>query len=114
MRVLLCLVLTTAGAVAADDVAAAAKAILDRSCIKCHGPDKQKGGLRLDSHAALLKGGKEGKVVVAGEPDQSRLIAAVGWADEDTRMPPKQKLSDADIATLTEWVRGGAEWPAAK
>jgi mono/diheme cytochrome c family protein len=105
-------VLLSVSALAAADTASAARAILERSCVKCHGPDKQKGGLRLDSHAAVRKGGTEGEVVVAGEPEKSRLIAAIGWTDEDTRMPPKQKLSDEDIAILTEWVRAGAAWPA--
>ncbi len=62
------ILLTTSGMLAAADTASAAKTILERSCLKCHGPDKQKGGLRLDSHAAVLKGGKEGVVVVAGDP----------------------------------------------
>jgi len=110
MRLLIGLLLSSS-VLAAADSAAAAKAILERSCITCHGPDKQKGGLRLDSHAAIRKGGKEGEVVVAGDPANSRLIAAIGWEDEDTRMPPKRKLSDEDIATLTEWVRAGAPWP---
>ena len=113
MRILLGLLLAIPCTWAVDDTAAAAQAVFERSCIKCHGPDKQKGGLRLDSHAAVLKGGKHGPVVIAAKPDKSALIAAVGWADADTRMPPKQKLSDADIAALTAWVEAGAPAPAA-
>lgn len=112
MRILLCLLATIPVAMAADDLATAAKAILDRSCITCHGPEKQKSGLRLDSHAAVLKGGKGGVAVVPGDAAKSPLVAAVAWTDEDTRMPPKKKLSDADIATLGAWVAAGAPWPA--
>lgn len=108
MRILVCLLATVSLTSAADEVAVAAKAVFDRSCIKCHGPDKQKGGLRLDSQAAVLKGGKNGAVVVAGAPEKSALVAAIGWTDEDMRMPPKQKLADADIAALTAWVKAGA------
>jgi len=111
MRTLIGLFFVASSAVAADDAAAKAVAIIERSCLKCHGAEKQKSGLRLDSHAALLKGGKEGVVVVAGQPEKSRLVAAVEWKDEDTRMPPKQKLSDEDIAVLSAWVKAGAAWP---
>ncbi len=114
MRFLICLLVAASIASAADEVAAAAKAVLDRSCIQCHGPDKQKSDLRLDSHAAMLKGGKGGAVVVPGAPEKSALVAAIGWTDEDTRMPPKKKLSDADIAALTAWVAAGAIWPDEK
>src|SRR5215218_5402129 len=71
--------------------------LLVEHCQSCHGPDKQKGGLRLDSRAALLSGGESGPAVVAGEPDKSRLVKAIGYADSALQMPPKAKLSDADV-----------------
>ena len=55
--------------------------LLIDNCLKCHGEEKQKGGLRLDSHAAILKGGKKGLVLTPGKPENSRLITAVTYKD---------------------------------
>jgi mono/diheme cytochrome c family protein len=84
--------------------------ILAANCVNCHGAKKQKGGLRLDARAAFARGGDNGPALVAGKPEKSRLIEAVLYAGE-IKMPPKGKLSDAEIATLTAWVKGGAPWP---
>ena len=84
--------------------------ILVANCVSCHDAKKQKGGLRLDAKAEFAKGGESGPAVKPGDPAKSQLVAAVGYAGE-VKMPPKGKLSDADIAVLTEWVRGGAPWP---
>ncbi len=84
--------------------------ILATNCVSCHGEKKQKGELRLDQKAWFVKGGESGPAVVPGKPDQSRLVKAIRY-DGDIKMPLKGKLSDADIATLTEWVKGGAPWP---
>lgn len=90
--------------------------VLVEHCGKCHGADprKIKGGLRLDSRAALLRGGDGGPVVVPGDPAKSKLIEAVSYKDVDLQMPPKGKLTDATIADLVTWVRDGAVWPEAK
>ena len=85
--------------------------LLAARCWQCHGPEKRKGGLRLDSADAVRAGGDSGPVVLAGKPGESRLIEAIGYASE-LKMPPKGKLSPAEIAELTEWVRAGAVWPA--
>ncbi len=79
-------------------------------CVDCHGQEKSKGGLRLDSRAAMVKGADSGPVVVPGKPESSRLIAAIRY-EGDIQMPPKGKLKDHEIATLTEWVKLGAVWP---
>jgi mono/diheme cytochrome c family protein len=84
--------------------------ILANSCYDCH-DDTAKGGLRLDSKAAFEKGGKHGKVVVAGEPDKSLLIQAVQQTG-DLKMPKGGKLKPDEVATLVEWVKTGAQWPA--
>jgi cytochrome c553 len=84
--------------------------ILVANCVSCHGAQKQKGELRLDAKAAFAKGGESGPAVVPGDPAKSNLVKAVRY-DDDTKMPPKGKLADADIAILTEWVKGGAPWP---
>ena len=84
--------------------------LLAARCWQCHGSEKSKGGLRLDSAAAIEAGGDSGPVVVPGKPGESRLIEAIRYAGE-LKMPPKGKLSDAEIAELAEWVRTGAIWP---
>ena len=88
--------------------------ILVENCFKCHSvSEKHKGGLLADSLAALLKGGESGPALVPGKPEQSKLIEAVNYKNTDLQMPPKGKLSEAQIAALTTWVRIGAPWPTA-
>jgi hypothetical protein len=84
--------------------------ILAEKCQSCHGPEKQKAGLRLDSRTALLKGSENGPVVVPGDPEKSRLIEAVRY-DSETKMPPKDKLPAEVVEALTAWVKMGAPWP---
>jgi cytochrome c553 len=88
--------------------------LLVEKCYKCHSKeaDKVKGGLLLDTREALLAGGNTGAALIPGKPKDSLLIQAVGYKDEDLQMPPKgEKLSDQQIADLTEWVRRGAPDP---
>jgi Protein of unknown function (DUF1553)/Protein of unknown function (DUF1549)/Planctomycete cytochrome C len=87
--------------------------LLVNRCLDCHGKDKSKGGLRLDARDAMLKGAESGPVVMPGKPDESPLIAAIRYEGE-IHMPPKTKLADQEIAALTDWVRRGAIWPAAR
>src|ERR1041384_1885784 len=61
------------------------------SCFRCHGEEKQKGELRLDSLEALLKGGEDGKVVLPGDSKKSLLVVAVAQIDDEIAMPPKRK-----------------------
>ena len=88
--------------------------VLVQHCYECHADKKQKGDLRVDSQAALLTGGGAGPALVPGDPDRSLLITAVRHSDPDLTMPPKKKLSGAEIAALEQWVKMGAPWPAAK
>ena len=87
--------------------------IFANECYDCHssGSKKLKGELRLDTRAGMLKGGESGAAIVPGKPDESRLIKAVRYKDEDTAMPPKKRLSEAQVADLEAWVREGAPWP---
>src|SRR5437868_12746933 len=80
--------------------------ILSARCYKCHSAEapKPKGGLRLDSREAALKGGDTGPSLVPGKPDQSLLLKAVHWEDPDLQMPPKEKLPAGEIALLREWI----------
>jgi mono/diheme cytochrome c family protein len=88
--------------------------LLTERCYSCHSAkaEKLKGGLYVDSHEGLLKGGDSGAALVAGDPKKSLLIKAVRWVDEDLKMPPKKRLTDEQIADLETWVRAGAFWPA--
>ena len=83
--------------------------ILATRCQGCHGPAKQKGGLRLDARGAMIAGGSTGPAVVPGNPKESLLVDAINYGDT-YQMPPKSKLPDQEIATLTEWVKRGAPW----
>jgi Protein of unknown function (DUF1553)/Protein of unknown function (DUF1549)/Planctomycete cytochrome C len=83
--------------------------ILATRCQGCHGPDKQKGGLRLDARTTILTGGSTGPAIVPGKPDESLLVDAINYG-EANHMPPKSKLPPEEIATLTEWVKRGAPW----
>lgn len=93
--------------------------ILAQNCVGCHGPEKQKGGLRMDTRENLLKGGKDEekviKVVEPGDPAKSMMIEAIEYKNEDIQMPPPkknvdQKLSDDKIAILKEWVKLGVPY----
>ena len=86
--------------------------LLAEQCYSCHGAEKQKGHLRLDSPAAIRAGGESGAVIVPGDPAKSRLIIAVGYQSEDLKMPPKQRLTARQVTDLTEWVKLGAPMPA--
>ena len=65
--------------------------ILEASCFRCHGADRQRGELRLDSLGALLKGGENGKVVEPGRSTKSLLVIAAAQIDDETAMPPKRR-----------------------
>jgi mono/diheme cytochrome c family protein len=85
------------------------KPIIDRNCAGCHVLGGHSGGLRLDSLATLMKGGDDGAVVAFGKPDKSLLAKTIHYEDPDMQMPPKGKLSDADIATIDKWIAESAE-----
>ena len=84
--------------------------LLER-CIECHGDKKQKGGLRLDSKAAWVKGGDSGTSLHPGDPEKSLLIKAVRYTDKELQMPPKHQLSPREVALLEKWVLMGAPDP---
>ncbi len=90
--------------------------LLESKCVECHRGSKAKGGLRLDSLADALKGGKsDGAAVQPGKPEASALIARITSEDEDEVMPPKGKhLDKNEVALLTKWISEGAHWPEIK
>ncbi len=85
--------------------------LLAERCQSCHGEQKTRGGLKLTSRDAILKGGETGPAVVVGQPDKSLLIQAIRYA-ETPHMPPRAKLPEREIAILTRWVQQGLPWPA--
>jgi mono/diheme cytochrome c family protein len=94
------------------DYVADVRPILTKTCYSCHGPDKQRGGLRLDQKAAAFKGGDSGAAIVPGKAAESLLVRYVAGLDPMTKMPPKgELLSSAQVAILRTWVDQGAKWP---
>ena len=84
--------------------------LLINRCFECHGNGQSKGGLSLENRESFQKGSDAGAIVEPGKPDESSLIEAIRHTGT-SKMPPKQKLSDAEIADLTKWVASGAAWP---
>ncbi len=62
------------------------------SCLRCHGEQRPKGGLRLDSLDAALKGGENGKSILPGDSKKSTLVHAAAMIDDETAMPPKRRV----------------------
>lgn len=90
------------------------KPLLQKHCYACHGALKQKGGLRLDTAASVLKGGDSGPSVRPGEPARSVLLERVRSADPEEQMPPKHEgeaLSPAQVNLLSDWIASGARAP---
>ncbi len=92
------------------------KPILDANCGRCHEGTFHRGGLNMDTRESLLKGGHSGPAIVAGDPANSLLVKLIrheGPKDDPMDMPPnKPKLADADIDTVTAWIKAGAVMPA--
>src|SRR5688572_23934958 len=98
---------------ASGDPASAAHKLLSDRCVSCHGPEKQKGGLRLDSREGLLAGGDSGAVIVLSNATASLLYSNVAGLNPDSVMPPKgERLTTNEVALLVSWINSGAPWPA--
>jgi uncharacterized membrane protein len=86
--------------------------LLESKCLSCHGPEKQKGGFRVDRREAMLRGGDSGvPAVVPGDPGRSALVRLILLpGDHDDVMPPSGKppLTDAEILEVCRWIRSGA------
>jgi len=87
--------------------------IFEHACIRCHGADSAKGGLRLDTKEGFLKGGKHGPLVNAKDYEKSELLRRVKLPrDHEDIMPQEtEPLSGPFKNWLTDWVRTGAKWP---
>jgi hypothetical protein len=90
--------------------------VLEHNCSKCHGAAKQKAGLRLDSHAAVLRGSDDGEVVKPGDPGGSELFRRVTLPPGDEDFMPSgdaPALSPAEVSVLQSWIAAGAPSTAA-
>ena len=88
--------------------------VLADRCYKCHSrlADKIKGGFMLDTREGMLHGGDTGPAIVPGKPEDSLIIDAISYKDPDLQMPPKgERLTDQQVADITQWIRMGAPDP---
>lgn len=81
-------------------------------CHSCHGADKQKSGLRLDTKDGFLTGGDSGPAFNTEKPEESLLLDAVRYGN--LQMPPDRKLPEEEIDAIAEWLKNGAAWPDPK
>lgn len=83
--------------------------LLEAHCTKCHGPQEQKGGLRLHTAEVIRKGGITEHLIVPGHSDRSYLVQRLRGEGDEDRMPPSKKgMPAADIAVIRAWIDGGA------
>ena len=93
------------------------KAILDKSCVKCHSGDKPKNKLKLDTLEGILTGGRDGKVVIVGDSAKSVIVQAAAHTTEDSDewMPPAKDaanyppLTADQVGLLRAWIDQGAK-----
>jgi hypothetical protein len=104
MRPICLLIACTTPALAVDFVREV-QPIFEKHCYECHGAEKQKNDYRLDIKAVALKH------ITPGKSAESQLFRFVSGLEKDTPMPPKSKLSPAELDTLKRWIDDGANWP---
>jgi len=95
------------------DFARDIRPIFEQHCFKCHGPEKQKAGLRFDTKAGAFQTAESGeKAIIPGHGSDSRLLKLVASTKDDERMPSKgEPLSASQIRLLKRWIDAGAPWP---
>jgi hypothetical protein len=98
----------------AIDFARDVQPIFSRHCLKCHGPEKQKSGYRLDDKATAIRGGDSGKTaIMISNSAASGLFQRITTTNADEVMPPKgERLSSREVAAVRAWIDSGAGWPA--
>lgn len=87
--------------------------LFSEHCYRCHASKKQESELRLDSYEAMMEGGAAGISIVPDDPDESLLLTALVYVDDDLQMPPDKKLADEQIADVRKWIEMGAPHPDA-
>jgi hypothetical protein len=87
--------------------------VFERRCYECHGPKKNKGGLRFDRKTTVFNGADSGKpVIIPGKSGNSPLLRHITSTDPDEMMPPKgERLTGAEVALFKKWIDAGAVWP---
>ena len=86
--------------------------IFKKHCVKCHGPEKQKSGYRIDVRELALEGGDMGENIVPGKGAESPLVHFMSGLDEETVMPPEgDLLGDKTVGLIRAWIDQGADWP---
>ena len=91
------------------------KPLFDKSCVDCHGAEKPKGKLRLDTLAGTLKGSVDGKVLEPGKSEKSFLVANIAFlGDADDFMPPPKekkypKFTAEEVGIVRAWIDQGAK-----
>jgi formylglycine-generating enzyme required for sulfatase activity len=103
------------GAAEKIDFALDVKPLLEANCLSCHGPEKPKGDLRLDTRAGAIQGGDDGTALVPGDSKKSLIYTStILPADHDDLMPPSNKggpLPKSQTDLLASWIQEGAVWP---
>jgi len=94
-----------------EDFEKSVRPLLVRHCYECHSGQESNGGLLLDTRDGVLKGGDSGAAIVSGDPERSLLIHAVRYTNLDLQMPPKNRLTPAEVQTLEKWIALGAPDP---
>lgn len=84
--------------------------ILSTSCVGCHGDSSPKGGLALTSYESVMKGGEDGPVIVAGDPEKSKLVMALHGSGGVPLMPKNgTPLPEDKIKKIEDWIKAGAK-----
>ena len=102
----------TAGPPPDDDLWPAAREVIERRCLSCHGAEARKGGLAFADAETFRRGGDRGPVFDADTPETSRLLEAVGYRNPELAMPPDGELPADELEALRRWIGAGAPWPA--
>ncbi|MEX1047934.1 MAG: DUF1553 domain-containing protein [Akkermansiaceae bacterium] len=87
--------------------------ILEKSCVRCHGGERAKGGLRMDTHERIMEGGDTTAAIVPGNPQASELLVRIHLRPIDQGVMPDEgrALEPVEVAMLNAWVKAGAKWP---
>ena len=94
-----------------EDFEKSVRPLLVTHCYECHSGAEANGGLLLDSRDGVLKGGDSGAAIISGDPEKSLLVLAVRYSNPDLQMPPKNRLTAAEVQTLEKWIANGAPDP---
>lgn len=103
------LLATSAGLAAEDDRAftESVRPLFERKCFECHSAkaEELKGNLRLETVEQVLKGGATGPAIVPGDTENSFLLRAIRYQEDDFQMPPSGRMTDEEVALVEKWVR---------